>query len=184
MKFEKLIAISGQGSLYETVSRTKFGLIAESLETGKRIPIYAHMQVSALQDISVYTDDGELPLKAAFRQLIDAHQSAVAPDSKKSDKEAIVSFVKAGIPNYDSEKLKDSDMRKLLKWYNQLVARGMSVTDLTDSNEEVEEKPVSSEGINKPKDSKKVAIKSSTPKPSKPVSASNPRKTSTVRKTS
>jgi dephospho-CoA kinase len=60
MEFEKLISVSGKGSLYKIVSKTNFGLIAESLEDGKRMPVYQSNNVSTLTDISIYTNEGDV----------------------------------------------------------------------------------------------------------------------------
>jgi hypothetical protein len=65
-----ILAISGQPGLYKLVSNTKNGIIVENLETKKRMPAYATSKVSALNDIAIYTVDGEdKPLIEVFTNI-------------------------------------------------------------------------------------------------------------------
>jgi len=182
MKFEKLISISGHGSLFETVSRTKFGLIAQSLETQKRLPVYANTPVSALQDISLYTDEGDKPIREVFLAMLNQSNSEKAPDAKAEISE-LRTFLGAAVPNYDKDKVHDTDVRKLCRWYNQLLDHGITAEEL--SAEAVAED--TSAG-----DAKAAPVKEQNAKPpvkgrskaTKPASNAPARKPATVRKSS
>ena len=69
MNLENIIAVSGMSGLYKVVGQTKNGLVIESLENNKRLPIYASNKVSALEDICIYTETEEKPLGEVFADL-------------------------------------------------------------------------------------------------------------------
>lgn len=120
MEFEKLISVSGYGSLFKIISRTNFGLIAESLEDGKRMPVYQSYNVSTLSDISMYTNEGDIALKEVLLKIYDKEAGAECAAAKSKDAE-VKSYFETILPDYDKEKVYVSDIKKLLKWYNQLV---------------------------------------------------------------
>ena len=58
-----ILAISGHSGLFKMVAESKNNIIVESLDTGKRMPVYSTAKVSALEDIAIYTYEGDVPLK-------------------------------------------------------------------------------------------------------------------------
>lgn len=134
-----VLAISGKPGLYKFVSRGKNMLIVESLdEQKKRQPAYATDRVVALSDISIYTDDDkEVPLWTVF-QTIQKEFDGKAVDLhwKKASQDDIVAFFRRALPNYDTDRVRVSDMRKVLLWYNILVGEG--ITDFEVKDEEGE----------------------------------------------
>jgi hypothetical protein len=120
MAFEKIISVSGQSGLFQVISQTKFGLIAESLDDGKRIPVYSNLKVSSLAEICIYAEEGEIPLNDVLLKLMEIRDGE--PVEFKNDAEAKAIFESA-LPTYDKEKVYVSDMKKLLKWYNALLKK-------------------------------------------------------------
>lgn len=59
---KRILSISGRPGLFKLVSQGKNMLIVESLQNGKRTPAYAHDKVVSLGDISIYTEDEDVPL--------------------------------------------------------------------------------------------------------------------------
>ena len=53
--------------------------------------------------------------------------------AKKASEEDIVAFFEKSLPNYDRDRVRVNDMRKVLSWYNLLVEYGM--TDFKDEEE-------------------------------------------------
>ena len=45
---------------------------------------------------------------------------------KKADQEDIVAFFAKVLPNYDTDRVRVTDMRKVLSWYNILINNGIS----------------------------------------------------------
>jgi len=139
MEFDKLISVSGQGSLFKIISRTNFGLIAESLEDKKRIPVYQSTNVSTLTDISIYTEEGEISLKEVFIKLHEKEAGKETAILKSKDPE-IKKYFEEILPDFDKEKVYTSDIKKVFKWYNQLIKSNLlDPEELKKKDEEVEE---------------------------------------------
>lgn len=139
---KEILAISGKPGLYKLVSRGNKMLIVETLDERKhRMPAYATDRVVSVADISIYTDDGEdTPLPGVFesiRKLYDG--KTVDINHKKADNDEIIAFFKKALPNYDTDRVRVSDMRKVIAWYNILVAAGVT--------EFVEEEKTDSDGV-------------------------------------
>lgn len=135
-----ILAISGKPGLYRLVSRGNKMLIVETIdETKKRIPAHSADKVVSLADISIYTDDdNEVSLSSVFESIREKYEGkAVELSAKKADQSEIISFFEKVLPNYDTDRVRVSDMRKVLAWYNLLIKDGM--TSFADANEAEEE---------------------------------------------
>lgn len=122
-----VLAISGKSGLYRLVSRGNKMLIVESIdEQKKRMPAYGAEKVVSLADISIYTDDdSEVPLSSVFESVREKYEGkCVEIDSKKAKSEEIIAFFEAVLPNYDTDRVRVHDMRKVLAWYNILINDG------------------------------------------------------------
>ena len=143
---KEVLAISGKPGLYRLISRGKNMLIVESLdETKKRMPAYASDRVVAVAEISIYTDDGEdTPLVSVFDSIKKLYEGKeVDINHKKADNDDIIAFFAKVLPNYDTERVRVSDMRKVLSWYNILAADG--ITEFAAKEEEAEESEATEE---------------------------------------
>jgi len=113
-----ILAISGQPGLYKMVSNTKNGIIVENLENKKRMPAYATAKISALDDIAIYTQDGEdKPLIEVYKILKEKTNNGPAKDHKASNKELTAYFAEI-MPYYDQERVYVSDIKKVFQWFN------------------------------------------------------------------
>ena len=65
MKLKGIIAISGKPGLYKILSHAKNGVIVESVPKGKRTMASLNSTMSSLDDISMYTQNEELALRAS-----------------------------------------------------------------------------------------------------------------------
>ena len=130
-----ILAISGKPGLYKFISRGKNMLIVESLDADKkRQPAYATDRVVALSDISIYTnDDKEVPLATVFQNIQKEYDGkAVDIHWKKAAQDDVLAFFVKALPNYDTDRVRVSDMRKVLCWYNILVGEGLTDFELKD----------------------------------------------------
>ena len=91
-----ILAISGQSGLFKLVSDSKNSIIVESLDTKKRIPFYSSSKVSALEDIAIYTYEGDIPLKDIFKSISDKENGGAALSPKSSGQELKAYFEEAG----------------------------------------------------------------------------------------
>lgn len=136
-----ILAISGQPGLHKLVSNTKNGVIVENLETKKRIPAYATSKISALQDIAIYTENGDdKPLVEVFKSIREKSNGGQAV-THKADNKALLSFFNEVMPEFDKERVYVSDIKKVLQWYNILQDLDMlNLLDETEENQATEEK--------------------------------------------
>ena len=131
-----ILAITGKPGLFKFVNRGKNMLIVESLDAvKKRQPAYATDKVVALSDISIYTnDDAEVPLASVFENIKKEYEGkSVDLSPKKASQNEIIQFFTKALPNYDTDRVHVSDMRKVLAWYNILVENG--ITEFEDKEE-------------------------------------------------
>ena len=140
---KEVLAISGKPGLYRLISRGKNMLIVESLdESKKRMPAYASDRVVAVAEISIYTDDGEdTPLVNVFDSIKKLYEGKeVDINHKKAENDEVIAFFAKALPNYDTERVRVSDMRKVIAWYNILVKAGITDFEQTAETAEAAEK--------------------------------------------
>ncbi len=116
---QKILSVSGEPGLYRYLSQGKGGIIAESLATKVRKSFGMSAKVTSLSDISIYTDENELPLRELFIKMSENLGDEMAPNQKMSDKVITDFFVKV-VPTYDRDRFYLSHMKKIVQWYNLL----------------------------------------------------------------
>ncbi|MDA3614171.1 DUF5606 family protein [Polluticaenibacter yanchengensis] len=114
MKYNRLIAVTGQSGLFELVSSKNDGAIVKSLEdkTTKFVSSRIH-QFSHLESIEVYTLADNINLADVFL-AIEASTEAL-PGSK--DVNAIKEYFGKLNLDLDFERIYNSDLKKMIKWY-------------------------------------------------------------------
>ena len=119
------------------VSQSKNSIIVESLVDGKRMPAYATSRISALEDISVFTEEGDKKLEEVFKLIFEKEdgKQAISPKSSANDLKAYFEEI---LPDYDRDRVYVSDIKKILSWYNLLIEKEM--LDVSDNDDETEEK--------------------------------------------
>jgi hypothetical protein len=128
---QTILAISGKPGLYKLVSRAKNSLIVEVLdETHRRMPAFATDRITSLADIAMYTDTDDVPLHKVLTSLktLEDGKSANIDIKKASGNELREYFAKV-LPDFDRERVHNSDIKKLIQWYNILIANGISDFD-------------------------------------------------------
>lgn len=141
MNLESIISISGVPGLQKVVGQSNNGLIVESIEDGKRFPAYAADKVSALEDISIYTENEEVPLGDVLQKMFDKKDGKEAI-SYKSSPDELKSFFKEVLPDYDQDRVYVSDIKKVVRWYNILLK-----ADLLKEEKEDEKKDKKDEAV-------------------------------------
>ena len=133
-----ILSIAGKPGLYKLVSRGRGSLIVESLQTGKRMPAYAHDRVISLADIAIYTTGEDMPLGDVLEKVKE-HTECKPVDIKAfpSDTDMREYFGKI-LPEFDEDRVYNTDIRKLFTWYNMLIGAG--ITEF--KNEEIAEDQV------------------------------------------
>ena len=137
MGLSEIIAISGVSGLYKTVAQAKNNVIVESLADKKRMPVYASQKVHTLDAISVFCADKDIPLAEVFKKISEKENKGAAIDHKVDDAE-LTKYFAAVLPDYDKERVRISDIRKMIMWYNTLQKAG--ITDFEEPKAEDGEK--------------------------------------------
>ena len=137
-----ILSIAGKPGLYKLVSRGKANLIVETLdETHKRMPAFATDRVTSLADIAMYTDAEDVPLMTILASLRDKEEGKpVSINYKKVSSKELRDYFATVLPDFDRDRVHDSDIRKLFSWYNILIENG-----ITDFEEEM--KPTDGDNV-------------------------------------
>ena len=112
-----ILSISGYGGLFKFISQGRTGVIVESLEDKKRMNASASAKISALEDISIFTDTEDKPLKDVFKLIFEKENEGEAINHKSSADELKNYFTEV-LPDYDRDRVYVSDIKKVLNWYN------------------------------------------------------------------
>lgn len=125
---ETILSIAGKPGLYKLVSRGNRNLIVEALdETHKRLPAFATDRVTSLGDIAMYTDADEVALWEVLESVGKKENSQVSSlNYKKCSADELHTYFAEVLPSYDRDRVHDSDIKKLLQWYNILVKAGIT----------------------------------------------------------
>ncbi|ASB50864.1 DUF5606 family protein [Alkalitalea saponilacus] len=131
-----ILAISGYSGLFKLVSQAKNSVIVESLTDGKRMPAYATSKISALEDISIYTEDEDVRLSdifvTIFEKAIEVDPKADAGSLKKKFEEIL--------PDYDKDRVYVSDIKKVYMWFNLLKEKGIITEEAISKYKEEKDK--------------------------------------------
>ena len=124
---ETILSIAGKPGLYKLVSRGKMNLIVEAIDaTHRRLPAFASDRVTSLADIAMYTDAEDIPLWQVLKSLGEKEQSKECSlNYKKCSADELHAFFAEVLPSYDRDRVHDSDIKKLIQWYNILVNNGI-----------------------------------------------------------
>ena len=125
---QTILAISGKPGLYKLVSRGKNNLIVEALDaTHRRLPAFATDRITSLADIAMFTETDDVPLMDVLENLktLENGKKARINEKKASGAELQDYFTKV-LPEWDRDRVHNSDIKKLITWYNILVENGVT----------------------------------------------------------
>ncbi|HNZ85536.1 MAG TPA: DUF5606 domain-containing protein [Paludibacteraceae bacterium] len=137
---KNILSVTGKPGLYKLLSGNKKIIIAESLIDGKKSPVHSHEKVISLADIAIYTDTKEVPLREVFATLLEKSEGKESLDSKVSSTDELKKHFATVLPDYDRDRVHNSDIKKIYAWYNLLIKN-----NITDFSEEKENEEVVSE---------------------------------------
>lgn len=144
---QTILSIAGKPGLYKLVSRGKNTLIVEALdETHRRLPAFSTDMVTSLADIAMFTETDDVPLMTVLAAVRDKEEAkACSLAYKKCKADELRKYFADVLPEFDRDRVHDSDIRKLLSWYDILVKNG--ITDFEESM-----KPTEGDNIDDRKD--------------------------------
>ena len=132
--FERILTISGKPGLYQLLSQGRNMFIVESVDaTKKRMPVYNSDKIVMLDDIAIYTDTEEVPLREVFAKIYEKENGVLSFEVKDVTPEELVEYFESVMPDYDRERVYLTHIKKIYSWYNILVAN--EVTDFKEPEE-------------------------------------------------
>ncbi len=132
-----ILSVSGKPGLFKLVTHGKNNMIIESLIDKQRMAALANDRVVSLGDISIYTETEEVPLIKVFAKMKAKEAGKEASIDPKSDPKILRAYFESVIPDFDKEKVHNSDIKKIIVWYNLLVKN--ELTDFETKPETTEE---------------------------------------------
>ena len=161
MKITDILAVAGKPGLYQVLASGTASIVVESMVDGKRSSVPGTARVSNLADITMYTHDDDVPLLDILKRMHDAQKGAEGP-SHKDAAQTIRDFVDGIVPELDHDRVYQSDLKKLVQWYNLLVSKGAFPLE---APEKPEEAPAEEAPKKEAKAEKKPAKKAAAKKP-------------------
>lgn len=116
---KQIANIAGHSGLFRILKPSRNGVIVESLDDKKaKTMMGPTARVSVLNDISIYVDTAEqsIPLSTVLLAINDKYGKTVTADPKGSNSE-LADFMASVVPDYDRERVRATDIKKLIVWY-------------------------------------------------------------------
>ena len=135
----KTLSVRGQHGLFNYIAQSRTGAIVEAFEAKKRYNFSANAGITTLEDISIYTSEGEMKLREVFGKLHEVLGDKEAPDPKKASADELKALFAKAVPEYDGDRFYVSHMKKVVEWYNALK-KYASLEFVTDQDREEEQK--------------------------------------------
>ena len=142
----EILAITGKPGLFKVLSHSGKTLIVEDIQNGKRFPVSMRDKVVSLGDIAMYTMEEDRPLGEILEKIYEDEKGekidvkVLTKDGKLKEQFAVF------VPDFDQDRVRDSDIKKLFSWYNILIEAGFTKfveekaeEKASDSEEEKEE---------------------------------------------
>ena len=103
-------------------------MIVEILdETHRRMPAFAADRITSLADIAMYTDGEDVPLSKVLTNMKELEEGKPASiNFKKASGEELREYFAKILPEFDRERVHNSDIKKLIQWYDILINNGVT----------------------------------------------------------
>lgn len=141
---KEILAITGKPGLFRIKAHNGKVLIVEELMTGKKFPVSMRDRVVSLGDIAIYTEGDDKPLGEVLQAIYDVEKDNKIDIKELTETKGLKSQLEKYLPDFDKDRVRDSDIKKLFSWYNLLLAAGFDkfVEDEETPEETEEAKPV------------------------------------------
>ena len=124
INLKDIVTIAGYSGLFKSIKPTRHGLVVESLDDQKKRSVkqIQHHAMAILEDVSIYTTGKEetLPLSTILWRLYAAFAALVSTDLYDTP-EKLRALMERIVPDYDPKRVYESNIRKIIHWYNVLV---------------------------------------------------------------
>jgi hypothetical protein len=157
MEYSKIVSVTGLPGLFEIMSSKTDGAIVRGLEdkASRFVSSRVH-NLSYLESIEVYTTGDNVNLAHVFNAM---EASSVALPAEK-DAKAVKTYFEQVFPELDFERVYQSDMKKMVRWFSLLKASNVAI--VLSEMEEEEETPAEEPVVEEAPKPKKAKAKKST----------------------
>ena len=121
---KKNLSISGKPGLYRLISYGNKIIVVEGLADKKRMPAYSNYKIISLGDIAIYTSGEEVPLGNVLDTIFKKYEGKALDPANYKTAEQLQEFFGDILPDYDRERVYNTDIKKVIQWYNILVNAG------------------------------------------------------------
>lgn len=121
---KEILAITGKPGLYKIVSHAGKTLIVEDIVTLKRFPVSPRERVVSLGDIAMYTEGEDKPLGEILDAIYIKEEGKTFDIKEIIKDKGLKSRFEIYVPDFDRDRVHDSDIKKLFTWYNLLINKG------------------------------------------------------------
>ncbi len=144
MEYRKLVAVTGLPGLYELVNSKSDGAIVRSLEDNstKFVSSRVH-QLSHLETTEVYTTGENVNLVEVFNAMKNSSENL--PDAK--DNKKLKKYFETVYPEMDFDRVYTSDMKKIVKWYEELQKHNVEIKLTEEEDDQNSESEVQSQEV-------------------------------------
>ncbi len=129
MELSQIATVPGKSVLFKIIGSNKSGAILESLDEAKTKMIASTQhRLSVLSEISIYTTtkEGTVALRDVLKKIHTDFKTDLGVDAT-AEGEELKAFLKSVLPEYDETRVYISDIKKLVRWYNQLLKHAPEV---------------------------------------------------------
>ena len=120
--------------MYKLVSYGKNMLLVEGLIDNHRFPVHSRERVMSLGDISIFTDGEDTPLSQVLENIGKKYENKALDAKAIATPDQLHEFMSGVLENWDAERVHNSDIKKIISWYNIMVGAG--ITDFTAKEED------------------------------------------------
>ena len=142
MELKEIVTVSGKNGLFKVMKATRTGMILESMDAHKtRFVAGTQHRLSLLSEISMYvtTTEGNIALLDVLHTIFAAHGKNTLPVGGKAEPRELAEFMLTVVPDYDSERVYASDIKKLVSWYGILTEYAPEVLERQETEAEAAE---------------------------------------------
>jgi hypothetical protein len=124
MEYKKIVAVSGLPGLYEIMSSKSDGAIVRSLDDKSTRFVASRVHnLSHLESIEVYTTGANVHLAEIFIAMKNSDEKL--PDQK--DNKELKKYFDKVYPDLDFDRVYASDMKKMVKWFEDLQKHNVEI---------------------------------------------------------
>lgn len=144
MDLSQILSIAGKPGLFKILNQSRGGVVVTSINDGKKMVVGQTQRVSTLSDISIYTLEGDEPLANIFEKMR-KQSGGKEVEVEFKDPDALREYFFRIFPEHDEDRVYPSDIKKMIKWFNLLLEKGL----IDSAEEEKAEVPESGEAETK-----------------------------------